>query len=225
MANFCINICLPLLLIHLLYFSSQLLQSSMTRPAPITRLKALRVSFHQIPAFDRFPNTSIQQKPLLIYHSAFHPGTSASSIEAHLVTVGVVNPQWRYTMYSTSHFHSSSHEVLCIASGRAQLCFGGEQNPKRVELMVTEGDVIVVPAGVAHRLMEDLEGGLSMVGSYRKARVGTCAMGGRGKRRKWRGSRHWSGLKETRFMVTVGRLFSAMTMGKERLVVEHINKT
>lgn len=69
-------------------------------------------------------------------------------------------------MYSTSHFHSSSHEVLCVASGRAQLCFGGEDNPKRVELEITQGDVIVVPAGVAHQLMEDLDGGFTMVGSY-----------------------------------------------------------
>jgi len=61
--------------------------------APITPLKDLRVSSIQIPAFDRLPNTSIQQKPLLIYHSAFHPGTPASIIEGHLLTVGVVTPQ------------------------------------------------------------------------------------------------------------------------------------
>lgn len=31
---------------------------------------------------------------------------------------------------------------------------------------VTKGDVIVIPAGVSHRLMEDLEGGFQMVGCY-----------------------------------------------------------
>lgn len=30
------------------------------------------------------------------------------------------------------------------------------------------GDVVVVPAGVAHRLLEDVEGGFEMVGSYPK---------------------------------------------------------
>ena len=69
-------------------------------------------------------------------------------------------------MYSTSHFHSTSHEVLAICNGEAKLCFGHEDNPERFESEVTKGDVVVVPAGVAHRLMEDLEGGFQMVGCY-----------------------------------------------------------
>lgn len=69
-------------------------------------------------------------------------------------------------MYSTSHFHSTSHEVLCISNGKAKLCFGHEDNPQRVEEVVEKGDVIIVPAGVAHRLWEDVTGVFEMVGSY-----------------------------------------------------------
>ena len=69
-------------------------------------------------------------------------------------------------MYTTSHFHSTTHEVLCVFSGRARLCFGGEQNEGRVEPVVEAGDVIVVPAGVSHRLLEDLDGSFQMIGSY-----------------------------------------------------------
>ena len=71
-------------------------------------------------------------------------------------------------MYSFSHFHSSSHEVLGIASGKAKLCFGHEANPQRVEEVLEKGDVIIMPAGVSHRLLEDLSEGLGfeMVGSY-----------------------------------------------------------
>lgn len=71
-------------------------------------------------------------------------------------------------MYSTSHFHSNTHEVLCVCSGRARLCFGGEENPGRVEPVVQAGDIIVLPAGMAHRLLEDTSTGSSfeMVGSY-----------------------------------------------------------
>lgn len=69
-------------------------------------------------------------------------------------------------MYTTSHYHSTTHEILCIIRGRAKLLFGGEQNPGRVEQEVKVGDVVVVPAGVAHRLLEDVEGGFEMVGSY-----------------------------------------------------------
>jgi hypothetical protein len=88
----------------------------------LTELSSLRVSRHQIPAHNFIPNTSIRNKPLLIYHSCIPPSTSASSIEAHLKEIGVVTPQWRYTMYVTTHFHSTTHEVLCISSGKATLC-------------------------------------------------------------------------------------------------------
>lgn len=131
---------------------------------------AIEVSQHLIPAWHSIPNTSIQNKPLLIYHSAFKKGITASQISAHLENVNVVAPQWQYTMYKQSHFHSTTHEVLSVASGRARLCFGGEDNPGRIEPVVRAGDVIIVPAGVAHRLLEDQSGssggGYAMVGSY-----------------------------------------------------------
>ncbi|KAE8444504.1 hypothetical protein EG329_000488 [Mollisiaceae sp. DMI_Dod_QoI] len=132
----------------------------------LTPLSSLRISRHQIPAHALIPNTSIQQQPLLIYHSCFPTSAAASTIETHLKAIGVVVPQWRYTMYSTTHFHSNTHEVLCISSGRAKLCFGGEDNPERVEPLVQKGDVIIVPAGVGHRLLDDFSSGFEMVGSY-----------------------------------------------------------
>lgn len=132
--------------------------------ATLTPLSVLRVSKHQIPAFKKIPNTSLQNKPLMIYHSAFK-NPSASKIESHLSNIGIVSPQWRYTMYSDTHFHSTTHEVLVIASGSAKCCFGGEENPDRVEPVLSTGDVVVVPAGVGHRLLED-HGGFQMIGSY-----------------------------------------------------------
>ena len=60
---------------------------------------------HQIPAHGLTPNTSIQNKPLFIYKSAFASSVSASDIEGHLSSIGVVSPQWRYSMFTTSHFH------------------------------------------------------------------------------------------------------------------------
>ncbi|KAF1809456.1 RmlC-like cupin [Eremomyces bilateralis CBS 781.70] len=70
-------------------------------------------------------------------------------------------------MYSQSHFHTTADEVLCVSSGSAELCFGGEDNTGRVETTVEKGDVMIVPAGVLHRLMAD-KGGFQMVGSYPK---------------------------------------------------------
>lgn len=157
--------------------------------APLTALKDLRVTSNQVPAFGLIPNTSNQKKPLLIYHSAFHSSASASVIESHLSAVGVVSPQWRYTMYSQSHFHSTAHEVLCVASGKARLCFGGEENPKRVEAVLEKGDVMVVPAGVAHRLLQDLDGGFSMVGSYPTGKSWDMCYGREGEEEKVKGIR------------------------------------
>jgi len=131
----------------------------------LTPLSSLRVSRYLIPATGRIPNSSVASKPILLYHGAF-TNASATLIEAHLASVGAVTPQWRFTMYKTSHFHSTTHEVLCVSHGRAKLCFGGEGNPDRVELIVYHGDVMVLPAGVAHHLLEDLDGGFEMVGSY-----------------------------------------------------------
>lgn len=134
--------------------------------AHLTPLQNLKLFTHQIPAYHLTPNTSLTNHPLLIYKSAFATPPTAHTIESHLKATGVVLPQWRFTMYSTSHFHSTSHEVLGIAAGRAKLLFGHEENEGSVVVEAERGDVIVVPAGVAHRLWEDLEGGFLMVGCY-----------------------------------------------------------
>jgi uncharacterized protein YjlB len=140
--------------------------SESTAPKALSKLK---VASYQIPAHSLIPNTSIQQRPLLIYHSCFPSTSSPSTIEAHLKSTGVVVPQWRYTMYSTTHFHSTTHEVLCVSRGSATLLFGGEGNEGAVEVKVEKGDAIVVPAGVGHRLLREEEGGeFEMVGSYPK---------------------------------------------------------
>ncbi|PVH97127.1 hypothetical protein DM02DRAFT_91746 [Periconia macrospinosa] len=150
-------------------------------PLSLTPLPTLRLSAHLIPSHDHLPNTTPHSHPLLIYHSAFHapsqnPPTNndlASKIEAHL-TSNALTPQWRHTMYTRTHYHSTTHEVLCVYRGAARLLFGGETNPARVEVEVGVGDCVVVPAGVGHRLLEDFqnkdEGGggepFGMVGAY-----------------------------------------------------------
>lgn len=150
----------------------------------LTPLSELRVSCHQIPAHDRVPNTSIQHKPLLIYHSAFRADVYAAAVESHLCTVDVVRPQWRYTMYKITHFHSTAHEILCVISGQAKVCFGGKENPERVETTVRKGDVMIIPAGVGHGLVEDVGGDFSMVGSYAKGQSWDMCYGREGEGEK-----------------------------------------
>lgn len=81
----------------------KLAQSMMAMSSILTPLKELKVAKHQIPAHGLTPNTSIQNKPLLLYRSAFKANTSASQIEEHLSKLGVVDPAWRYTVSLILH--------------------------------------------------------------------------------------------------------------------------
>lgn len=135
-------------------------------PTPVSNL---RLSRFQIAAYGLIPNTSLQNRPLMIYHSVFPPSSNpnADSISSHLTRIPHgVRPAWRYTMYSHDHFHSTSHEVLAIASGSAKCSFGHMDNPKKVEVELNTGDVVIVPAGVCHRMVEETRRPFMMVGSY-----------------------------------------------------------
>jgi uncharacterized protein YjlB len=61
-------------------------------------------------------------------------------------------------------------EFNLFSNGLIILGFGGESNPARLEISVQKGDVIVIPAGVGHRLLDDCNGDFEMVGSYPKGR-------------------------------------------------------
>jgi len=71
-------------------------------------------------------------------------------------------------MYRESHYHSTTHECLGVFRGHAKLRFGvsNDDNPDdAVVLDVKSGDVIVIPAGVAHCALNE-SGEFSMVGAY-----------------------------------------------------------
>ncbi|KAF4305242.1 cupin domain-containing protein [Botryosphaeria dothidea] len=120
----------------------------MSPKVSLAPLSSLRVSKHQIPAHSLVPNTSIQHKPLLIYHSAFEPSTAATPCTARIISTALPT------------------KVLCISGGRAKLCFGGEDNDGRVEPVVEKGDVVIVPAESATGCWRTRVGGFEMVGSY-----------------------------------------------------------
>ena len=71
-------------------------------------------------------------------------------------------------MYRDAHYHSTTHEGLAVFRGNARLRFGAsnDDNPDDgIELDVKVGDVIVIPAGVAHCAVKE-SGEFGMVGSY-----------------------------------------------------------
>jgi uncharacterized protein YjlB len=107
-----------------------------------------------------FPNSIL---PLLFYRQALAPDTeySASIFEERFAKNDWTN-SWRNGVYSFPHYHSTSHEALGVYSGAANLRLGGEHG-KNVE--VHAGDVIVIPAGVAHQNLSASDD-FGVVGAY-----------------------------------------------------------
>lgn len=100
--------------------------------------------------------------PLLVYRNAFSerndPG--AEWLEKQFAANNWTN-SWRNGVYSFHHYHSTSHEVLGIYSGKALLHLGGENGRK---VNVQAGDILVIPAGVGHKNLGSDQ--LGIVGSY-----------------------------------------------------------
>jgi uncharacterized protein YjlB len=85
--------------------------------------------------------------PLLILQSAIKgAGVSPDSFEKVFTDNGWP-AAWRNGIFNFHHFHSTAHEVLGVYSGKVQVCFGG---PGGKIFEARAGDIIVIPAGVAH---------------------------------------------------------------------------
>jgi len=69
---------------------------------------------------------------------------------------------WDAGIFTYHHYHSVTHEVLGIYTGKARVQLGGDSGPV---LELEKGDVLVIPAGVAHKNLDD-ENAVGVVGAY-----------------------------------------------------------
>jgi uncharacterized protein YjlB len=120
--------------------------------------RAIAYRIAETPAFPNNPSL-----PLLIYPGAL-PATEprpAAAFEARF-RANRWGSWWCNGIYDIHHYHSTAHEVLGVCGGSARVAFGGEDG---VVLEVHAGDVVVIPAGVAHRNLGETRG-FEVVGAY-----------------------------------------------------------
>jgi uncharacterized protein YjlB len=99
--------------------------------------------------------------PLLVY-----PAVSAEKVTPEffegLFTRNRWPAAWRNGVFAFHHYHGNSHEVLGVYAGEVTVQFGGDAG---MTLTAKPGDVIVLPAGTAHKKLSS-RGALGIVGAY-----------------------------------------------------------
>lgn len=125
----------------------------------IQPIQKLNITRHTIPSDDAFPNNG--RLPLLLYHQAFPEIESEETIKELLETNSWTNA-WVDGIYDYHHYHSTAHEVLIALKGSARVQFGG---PNGITLPFEKGDVVMIPAGVAHKRIEQADG-FTCLGAY-----------------------------------------------------------
>lgn len=109
-----------------------------------------------------FPNSEL---PVLIYQKALNlpvQKTKAAEIIQKIFARNDWSNSWRNSIYDFHHYHSITHECMGIGEGSATIIMGGPGG-RRVNL--SQGDVIIIPAGVAHKCLKFSQNFLC-VGAY-----------------------------------------------------------
>lgn len=112
-------------------------------------LKPKEIIYQMILPQGYFPGNQLY--PLLIYKRIYsNINESPEMIQAQLGQ-NDWSHSWVDSIYDFHHYHSTTHEVLVIISGECQVQFGGENG---LIYTVHQGDVVILPAGVAHKSLE-----------------------------------------------------------------------
>lgn len=113
-------------------------------PFPIQNINILR---HYLADDGQFPNNALL--PLLVYRKVLNlPSQELSKTVIESFESNGWTSAWENGIYDYHHYHSTAHEVLAITKGSVRVQFGG---PSGISLLLEPGDVIIIPAGVAHK--------------------------------------------------------------------------
>ncbi len=126
----------------------------------MTKPETVRPQAHLLGDDGIFPNNEL---PILFYKNAIPlpEPDPASAFEQRFAGNGW-SGSWRNGIFPYHHYHSTGHEVLGIYSGTARVRLGGDDG---IEQTLHPGDVVVIPAGVAHKNLES-SSDFGVVGAY-----------------------------------------------------------
>ncbi|MFP7478587.1 cupin domain-containing protein [Terribacillus saccharophilus] len=102
-----------------------------------------------------YPNNKL---PVLYYKKAF----DQTDTMLEVFHANSWRNSWVNGIFPYHHYHSTAHEVLGVLQGHATVQLGG---PDGVQLNISRGDVIVLPAGTAHKRMQQSDD-FEVLGAY-----------------------------------------------------------
>jgi len=100
--------------------------------------------------------------PLLVYPQVLTEDTLDPSRCEEVLSANGWGSSWVDGVFPYHHYHSTSHEILCVIGGSASIAFGG---PEGETIQVSAGDAVVIPAGVGH-CNKGSDGGFTVIGAY-----------------------------------------------------------
>jgi len=116
---------------------------------------------HLIPEDGNIPNNPLI--PLLIYQKVILlPQENPGQYVIELFEENGWENAWEDSIHDFHHYHSITHEVLGVIKGSARVQFGGSSG---VVILIETGDVVVIPAGVAHKAI-DIYDEFKCIGAY-----------------------------------------------------------
>lgn len=122
--------------------------------------RGVEVQQHFFEDDGRIPNNP--ELPLLVYPGVLGKSALEPSRHKELLAGNGWRGAWVNGVFPFHHYHSTSHEVLCVVGGSARIEFGG---PRGETVEVEAGDAVVIPAGVGHRNAGSSED-FKVVGAY-----------------------------------------------------------
>lgn len=111
-----------------------------------------------------FPNSHL---PVMYYPGVLLlPGLFPGGEVKDLFAQNDWKNSWQAGIYTFHHYHSNTHEALAVVRGETTIQLGGDNG---IQLKIHKGDVIILPAGTAHKNLGD-ENAVVCVGAYPKGK-------------------------------------------------------